>query len=540
MNKRHFLFPVVIAILLVLCIEISGQNQYAVLAATYPTGTIEGKVTTVKGDPITNVHIYAVDKSCGNSTTGARATTDASGRYSVTGLPAGSYYVFTEAVLGEATPSAYYINEFWDEGSGTLACRDAVAVNVGDGQTVYSIDFSLDEGARVTGRITTAGGAPLQDICVYAHGNTCSGGYWLRAQATTDAQGDYSITGIPAGTCYITADASCRGSVTNNYYVKGFWDGGSGTSICGNAAPITLQQGETVSGISFSLEEGGKISGQVTAETGEKFSNVCIRVNNEKCMQGDWFGEGLATDTNGNYSVVVPEGSYYVYTDLSCTEAIPGGTYRNEYWDGDQGTIDCNKAAPVNVIAKQAVGSIDFSLQEYTGTTTTTTADVAPPPAECELDSDCNDGLFCTGVETCQSGVCMSSGSPCASDELCIEDAEECRTFEKRSVPAVMKKVYRPTLRYRACTWVMFIDETGDSTFNSFTSSIIISGAGASYSGVDFDISRIPLKIGFLIMVPVCVAQDATPGPWTVQIQTDVNTGDALILNIIEGSFEVI
>ena len=40
--------------------------------------------------------------------------------------------------------------------------------------------------------------------------------------------------------------------------------------------------------------------------------------------------------------------------------------------------------------------------------------------------SSCDDGLYCTGVETCVGGSCEATGDPCQSDELCDEDADTC------------------------------------------------------------------------------------------------------------------
>ncbi len=41
---------------------------------------------------------------------------------------------------------------------------------------------------------------------------------------------------------------------------------------------------------------------------------------------------------------------------------------------------------------------------------------------------DCDDGLFCTGTETCDTntGDCISSGDPCEEGEMCDEEIDEC------------------------------------------------------------------------------------------------------------------
>ena len=51
----------------------------------------------------------------------------------------------------------------------------------------------------------------------------------------------------------------------------------------------------------------------------------------------------------------------------------------------------------------------------------------------CLEDGDCDDGLYCTGDETCVSGECESSGDPCTDDgvsctgtEICDEETDAC------------------------------------------------------------------------------------------------------------------
>jgi Cys-rich repeat protein len=46
---------------------------------------------------------------------------------------------------------------------------------------------------------------------------------------------------------------------------------------------------------------------------------------------------------------------------------------------------------------------------------------------ECASDNECDDGLFCTGVETCDNGTCVASGDPCHGEtSVCDEDNGEC------------------------------------------------------------------------------------------------------------------
>src|SRR5690606_8986358 len=51
----------------------------------------------------------------------------------------------------------------------------------------------------------------------------------------------------------------------------------------------------------------------------------------------------------------------------------------------------------------------------------------------CAADSECDDGLYCNGVERCMPGAdgagangCVAASSPCGPDEVCEEDADRC------------------------------------------------------------------------------------------------------------------
>ncbi|MBN1511277.1 MAG: hypothetical protein JXB13_04630 [Phycisphaerae bacterium] len=48
-------------------------------------------------------------------------------------------------------------------------------------------------------------------------------------------------------------------------------------------------------------------------------------------------------------------------------------------------------------------------------------------PCECTSDGACNDGLFCTGADTCDAyGFCQSAGNPCLTTHWCNETGDVC------------------------------------------------------------------------------------------------------------------
>ena len=49
------------------------------------------------------------------------------------------------------------------------------------------------------------------------------------------------------------------------------------------------------------------------------------------------------------------------------------------------------------------------------------------PPCECLLDTDCDDGVYCNGGESCDDyGECMAGAYPCGDDQWCREDISWC------------------------------------------------------------------------------------------------------------------
>ncbi len=52
--------------------------------------------------------------------------------------------------------------------------------------------------------------------------------------------------------------------------------------------------------------------------------------------------------------------------------------------------------------------------------------DVPDECDECVADGDCDDGLFCTGVETCNIDTCVAGVDPCSAGETCDEIADTC------------------------------------------------------------------------------------------------------------------
>jgi hypothetical protein len=132
------------------------------------------------------------------------------------------------------------------------------------GTTVSGIDFTLDGGGVIAGKVTEAAtGDPLAEIKIEiwdAAGRTISSG-------VTDASGEYAARGLPTGTYFVTTenflgfideiydDLQCPGSAARfNCFPTG-------------GVPVEAAVGATTVGIDFTLDRLSAMSGTVVAET---------------------------------------------------------------------------------------------------------------------------------------------------------------------------------------------------------------------------------------------------------------------------------
>ncbi|MCP4351612.1 MAG: choice-of-anchor D domain-containing protein [Desulfobacterales bacterium] len=219
------------------------------------------------------------------------------------------------------------------------------------------IKFSFLTNPGIIAGQVTSNDNPISNVCINIFADKC----WQNHihETETDENGNYTVS-VPAGNYYIVTDVSC--STQQNHIVDEWWNGEQGTTDCNQAELLTVNAGQTRPDISFSLTKGGVISGRVTTTDGQPIPNVCVNASENYCG-GNWMG-GEVTDETGNYSFIVPEGKYFIGTDISCGGSNVQRYFIGEFWNGDQGTTDCNKAGSVIVSPGQDTPGINFSLDE--------------------------------------------------------------------------------------------------------------------------------------------------------------------------------
>jgi hypothetical protein len=225
----------------------SGGRTGNVNLLLQDTATISGTVLGPDG-PISGATVSAAtDDGIGSST-----TTDDSGHYTVTGLSTGIY------VLTASAPD--------------LATSEISSLNLAAGTSLNGQNFSLAVGGTVTGQILIAGTATsISDVVLMLTGSagTFSG--------VTDANGQFSVTGLPAGNYDLVTLASTFMSVETNVTIT------AGQTSTANLTTTTL----------------GAVSGEITdSVTHSPLPHVIVQLFDET-----GFVTSALTDTQGNYEI---------------------------------------------------------------------------------------------------------------------------------------------------------------------------------------------------------------------------------------------
>jgi hypothetical protein len=223
--------------------DIGSATQYAVTAGTTTTasfavpavGGISGTVTDSSGAPLAGVDVAEYDATDRRISADA-ATTAVDGTYAISDLLPGTYEIQFGGLAGSNLASAYF-------GGSTLAT--ATKVTVASGVTTPSINGTLAAGGTVSGTVTAAQGGALLgglDVRLVDAQNT------LIDEATTNANGTYTLTDVPAGTWYLEFVGGR--AYNGQYYSTEYY---LGQLSLGGAAAVKLAAGQTLTGIDEGL-----------------------------------------------------------------------------------------------------------------------------------------------------------------------------------------------------------------------------------------------------------------------------------------------
>lgn len=264
-------------------LSINASAQTSGAAASKATAAISGRVTLgEQGAP--NIEVILAANRQGvvgpniQQAAPLTATTDADGRYQLTGVPAGRYRLWAYA-------PAYIV-----QGEMRNPYEAGKALTVAEGETVENMDFALVRGGVITGQVTDPDGKPvIEEMVSLIRVRDDDGRARMRypgsnvSPVQTDDRGIYRFFGLDAGRYRVAAGAGAEDGMIRmgvaSYHQRTFHPD---TVTEAEAKVIELDAGEVEENIDIKLARAAKgfaASGRVVdAETGKPVAGIMIGI----------------------------------------------------------------------------------------------------------------------------------------------------------------------------------------------------------------------------------------------------------------------
>lgn len=282
----------------------------ATLAQTPPLktpGTISGRVTA-GSEPAAGVEVMLKTASSSQVTdilqSGAAitATTDSDGWFKFASVAPGSYrlvaYAPAHVIEGETNPFT-----------------PGKVVNIGEGETIENISFSITRGGVITGRITDPDNRPViaEAVRAYkldANGKRASSGMPDFSMWQTDDRGVYRIFGLESGKYIVAAGASSEdamlrmGGTGGTFYRRTFYPEAVEEA---EAKVIEIRPGTETEGIDIKLAPASKsktfsaIGRVIEADTNKPVAGVMIGYGVTKQGSASFGFGNSATNSAGEF-----------------------------------------------------------------------------------------------------------------------------------------------------------------------------------------------------------------------------------------------
>ena len=289
---------IVAAVFLIFSAAVSASSQTTPEKGA--TASISGKVK-IKDKGVAGVVVFAERQGYGRGQGAPHATTDQTGNYRITNVPAGTYSIIPMA------PS--------------FALEDYVvnnAVAVGEGESVEDINFTMVPGGVITGKISDADGKPLIEQYVYVMPADIGQfrGVRFEGPQRTDDRGIYRVFGLRPGKyrVHIGINESLPGD-SRTPYRQTFYPS---VTDAAKATVIEVTEGSEAENIDIVAGRPittFKVSGRVVdAETGKPLGNLNYGVYQSTEHGGSSRTGSNSTNANGEFRLdnVLP-GKYSVF-----------------------------------------------------------------------------------------------------------------------------------------------------------------------------------------------------------------------------------
>ncbi|HET7015066.1 MAG TPA: carboxypeptidase regulatory-like domain-containing protein [Streptosporangiaceae bacterium] len=342
---------------------------------TRRVGAITGILDGAGGKPLTAACVVASGQ--GRS---VLAVTTSDGRYTLNGLPAGSYTIrYSACAAGGAYADQWWGGAAWPNSPAKVSIaagqeRELATVTlrsmVPSGPALPPAIAKLKSASAIPGLskqfvaanasgqasggrgaiagTVTGGGKPLSDVCVFAFGGghavTSKSGKYRIAKLRAKP---YTVEFIPAGFC---------GKNTGNW-LNQIYKGLNGPTFHGKPTRVLVKAGKTTSGIDAALKLGGEITGTVKSQAGATLSRVCVVAEGR---QGKAFVEGFtSSNKHGGYVLhsLFPGKYTLVFLPRGCGNK---GNFVPQWW---KNSATQKHATKITVASGQTVRGIDGALR---------------------------------------------------------------------------------------------------------------------------------------------------------------------------------
>ncbi len=387
------------------CVQVadyrSGSDGALYQVCAVGSGSISGTIYDTQSptpSPLPNV---GVDLLSPTGQGGVGFCSDAAGNFTLGNIAAGNYIVSAGGwSCGNDPSAAVYARTYYStnpDGSflGTHDPAQAKVFSLATGtETMTGIDFSLVEGATVSGRLTAPDGTGLANVPVNVNGSGWGSG------GCTDANGYFTIKGIPPGPSRI----SVGGYTCNNgpLYAQVYYVGPNSTTPDWNSATLLpLTSGQVQSIIFPGLAPAAIISGQVTNAANNAVANVDVGYcdSNGYCL--GW----TRTDGNGYYTLAAVAGTWKILFNPWAA----GGYYLQQWYSNKSSS---SNADPVSVVTGGTTAGINAQLATGAGISGRVTSSSGTGIADVDVWAEDVNGNWMGGAGTDSQGNYTFSVTP--------------------------------------------------------------------------------------------------------------------------------
>lgn len=303
MIRTHSLCGAVL--LLLACVAAPAQDRDGPSEEKKPAGLYGMATNSLTSEPLPHVEIWLLRKVSGRFSSYRHTVTGRDGRFSLTGIEAGSYFVTAER------------NGYHRVDVDVPVSSDPPMLSLKPGEEIKDILLRLEPDVVIAGRVVDTDGAPLERIKVEALGSAG----WFSDE--TDDRGEFVIGSLSPGRYLLRASLSQPqlpevrkdGSVAVNYGVTYF----PSTRTAGGAVSVRVQAGQESN---FEIRMLPAlilhISGDVSGETEGRRPDVKLE---------NWWDEyprPISIDKKGAFTFArVPPGRYRLYAEDQNGKSAP-------------------------------------------------------------------------------------------------------------------------------------------------------------------------------------------------------------------------